>query len=130
MIPIQTAKQSTEEKVILLSNNKIFLTFLSAVAFSTLSCKAEIAPIGCPATLKGHQLKDTELFDGPPENLYEIMPEPGKFLVPYRPPNLWNRYPPATLLCRYRDLDEKITVVLPRSVTVCAFPHYPQVECR
>jgi hypothetical protein len=114
----------------MLSNKKSFLTVVSIIILFWSCCWAEVLPIGCPLMLKGHQLKDTELFDGPPENLYEIMPAPGKFLIPFRPPSLWDRYPPATLLCRYKDLDEKITVVLPRSVTVCEFPHYPQVECR
>ncbi len=87
------------------------------------------ADIGCPPTHNGKNLKDVQLFDGPPENKMEVVPEPGRFVVPYRPRSSWQRFPPSTLGCTYRDSEEVVTVVLPRFVRVCDFVNYPQVRC-
>ncbi len=57
------------------------------------------------------------------------MPEDGRFVVPQTPKELWDRFPASTLGCTYRYSKEMVTVILPRSIQVCEFRHYPKVAC-
>jgi hypothetical protein len=90
---------------------------------------AESTPIGCPLTHDGKPLKDVELFDGPPSNKIEVMPENGRFVVPQTPQSLWQKFPASTLGCTYRGSKDVVTVVLPRYIQVCDFTGGPQVRC-
>ena len=87
------------------------------------------AGVECPATHNGKPLASVELFDGPPSNKIEVIPENGRFVVPYRPRSEWDRFPPSTLGCTYRGSKDMVVIVLPRHVRVCEFPHYPRVQC-
>ena len=58
------------------------------------------------------------------------MPVPGGFNVPQQSRAVWKRYPPYTLGCRYRDIEDIVTVVLPYGIRTCKFAPDPQVECR
>ena len=109
------------------SSDKTFIGTLIAISFWGTS--AGMADIGCPPTHDGKSLEHVELFVGPPTNRDEVRPEDGRFVVPQAPQALWDRYPPSTLGCTYRGSKDMVVVELPRSVRVCEFPHYPQVEC-
>ena len=112
-----------------MSWSKVIACHIGAVLLWGTEPYASAAGIGCPATHDGKPLKDVELFEGDPANKAELMPEPGRFVVPFRPPSDWDRFPPSTLGCTYRGSKDMVVVVLPRSVKVCDFPHYPQVSC-
>jgi hypothetical protein len=87
------------------------------------------ADIGCPPTHDGKPLKDVELFIGPPSDKVELMPERGRFVVPYSPASDWQKYPPATLGCTYIGTTDMVTVVLPREIQACDFTRGVQVNC-
>jgi hypothetical protein len=108
-------------------NPAAYLAF--ALLCGGATADAESAPIGCPPTHDGKPLKDVELFDGPPSNMVEVIPENGRFVVPQTPRSLWQKFPASTLGCTYRGSNEMVTVELPRYIRVCDFPHYPQVRC-
>lgn len=113
-----------------MSSSKRFATYLAAaMLFGGSQANAENAQIGCPPTHDGKPLKDVQLFDGPPENKIEVVPEPGRFVVPQTPRSLWDHFPASTLGCTYSGSKEMVTVVLPRHIRVCEFPNYPQVRC-
>jgi hypothetical protein len=90
-----------------------------AVLLVCIAVQATAAGIGCPPTHDGKPLKSVELFEGPPENKFELMPADGRFDVPQVPRSLWDRYPPFTLGCTYRGSNEMVAVELLRSVRVC-----------
>lgn len=75
----------------------------------------------------GHPLREVGLFYGSPEELGEQIPRDGGWdLNPTMPPAQKN----YTLLCKYRGTSDTLTVVLPRGLSVCEFPHFPRVSCR
>ena len=78
---------------------------------------------------EGKPLKSVELFEGPPADKVEIMPQPGRFVVPQEPRELWDKYPPFTLGCTYVGSKDMVTVVLPREIKVCDFMRGVQVDC-
>ena len=102
-----------------------------ALLFGGVAAHVANAQIGCPPTHDGKPLKDVQLFDGPPSNKIETIPEDGRFVVPHRPRSSWQRFPPSTLGCTYRGSKDMVTVVLPRYVRVCDFldAPSPQVRC-
>jgi hypothetical protein len=114
----------------MLSSKNLVACLVLVWLVASIMANASQADIGCPPTHDGKTLKDVELFDGPPSNKIEVVPENGRFVVPQRPQSLWQRFPASTLGCTYRGSKEMVTVVLPRYIQVCEFPHYPQVECR
>jgi len=89
--------------------------------------RADAAAIGCPPTYEGKPLAGVSLFDGPPTDHADLIPRNGGWDLPGPPrsPHL----PNYTLGCTYRGSKDMVVVVLPRTVKVCEFPHYPQVEC-
>jgi hypothetical protein len=103
--------------------------FAVVLLFSGVAPHAESTQIGCPPMHDGQPLIGVQLFDGDPANKIETVPENGRFVVPRRPPSSWDHFPPSTLGCSYRGTKEMVTVVLPRYIRVCEFPHYPQVRC-
>jgi hypothetical protein len=101
-----------------------------ALLFGGVEAHVASAQIGCPPTHDGRPLKDVELFDGPPSDRAELMPEVGRFVVPQRPKPLSETLPPFTLGCTYRGSKDMLTVVLPRYIRVCDFLlNSPQVRC-
>jgi hypothetical protein len=113
-----------------MSSSKRLAIHLAAVLFfGGLEANAGTAQIGCPPTHDGKPLYNVQLFEGSPENKMEIVPDPGRFVVPQKPRSLWARFPPFTLGCTYLGSKDMVTVVLPRYIRVCEFPHYPQVRC-
>lgn len=83
-----------------------------------------------PPTHDGKVLRDVGLFEGLPENMVELMPEPGRFVVPQTPRALLDRYPPFYLGCRYRGASDLVAVELPRTIKACEITKGPQVQCR
>ena len=81
--------------------------------------------LDCPPDHDGKPLKSVELFEGDPANKIESIPEDGRFVVPEPLPT----DPNYTLGCTYRGSKDMVTVVLPRHIRVCEFPHYPHVHC-
>ncbi len=106
---------------------------LSGLAFwclvASMPASVSLAGIGCPPTYEGKPLKDVELFDGPPVNKIEVMPEIGRFVIPQRPSSMWEKYPPPTLGCTYYGTREIVPMVLPHEFKVCDFTDGPQVSC-
>jgi len=113
----------------MLSSRKSATCLAIAWLAAGITAHAAEPDIGCPPTHDGKPLKAVELFDGSPSNKIEVIPEDGRFIVPQTPKELWGRFPASTLGCTYRNSKEMVTVVLPRYVRICEFPHYPQVEC-
>ena len=107
----------------------LVVRLIAALLVNSAATHATKADIGCPPTHDGKPLKDVQLFDGPPENKIEVVPEPGRFIVPYRPRSSWQRFPPSMLGCTYRGAKDVVTVVLPRNTRVCDFTNGPQVRC-
>ncbi len=94
-----------------------------------MAANALAGEIGCPLTHDGKPLKDVELFEGPPSDKLEIVPRPGRFVVPQPPKELWATLPNYTLGCTYHGSIEIVTVELPRDIRVCEFRGYPKVAC-
>jgi hypothetical protein len=112
-------------------SNNIYkaVLLLGSLAGSAGVCAAA-PPIGCPPMHDGKRLDDVGLFDGPPSDKAELMPEPGRFVVPQLPKASWATSRDFTLGCFYdRARHDLITVVLPRYIRVCDFADGPQVRC-
>lgn len=111
-------------------SRKLAMPLAVALLIGSVGPHAAKAETGCPPVHNGKPLKSVGLFDGPPSDKAELMPEDGRFVVPQRPKPLSEILPNFTLGCTYRGSDEVVTVVLPRSVRVCEFKNYPRVACR
>jgi hypothetical protein len=97
---------------------------------TSAAASAASADLGCPPTHNGKSLEDVGLFDGDPLDRAELMPQPGRFVVPPGPPVPWAKIPNYTLGCFYdRSRKDMVTVILPRSIRVCDFADGPQVQC-
>jgi hypothetical protein len=125
----QATRVLTGESPIMSLSKGLIICIFAALLVSSATTYAADAGIGCPPTHDGKRLKDVQLFEGSPENKIEIVPDPGRFVVPQTPRSLWARFPPFTLGCTYSGSKEMVTVVLPRSVRVCEFTNGPQVRC-
>lgn len=114
-----------------MSLSKLFATLLAVAALiGGARVHAEKAELGCPASHNGKPLKSVGLFDGPPAERVELMPEPGRFVINHGDNPSSEALPNFTLGCTYHGSDELVTVVLPRHIRVCEFRHYPRVACR
>jgi hypothetical protein len=114
----------------MLWSRTLHLVFFVIPLVGGIGVHASHTPIRCPLTHDGKPLRDVGLFEGPPSQKVELMPQPGRFIVPQPPRTLWATLPDYTLGCFYdRSRQDVVTVVLPRSIQICEFPHYPQVEC-
>jgi hypothetical protein len=114
----------------MLLNRTLAARLAAALLVGSMGVHAAQAEIGCPPMHDGRPLKSVELFDGPPSEKAELMPEDGRFIVPQRPKPLSESLPNFTLGCTYRGSKEMVTVVLPRGIRVCEFKNYPRVACR
>jgi hypothetical protein len=117
------------ESSIMSSSRWFAAYFAGALLCGGATAHAGNAGIGCPPTHDGKRLKDVKLFDGLPANKIEVIPEPGRFVVPQTPRSQWQKFPPSMLGCTYADSKDMVAVELPRYIRVCDFPHYPQVKC-
>lgn len=128
-------KSSAAEQV---ANRSVMLrvSWRAGSAFAVLLCCGSInihaarAQVSCPLAHNGKPLNDVGLFEGPPSDQAELMPEPGRFVVPQEPPVPWASLPNYTLGCFYDQArKDVVTVVLPRGVRVCDFEKGVQVVC-
>ncbi len=125
------ALASTKASPTMLSIRRFSIGFVCiALITNTPRANGARAAIGCPALHNGKALKDIGLFEGPPANKVELMPETGRFVIPQIPKSLWSKIPNYTLGCTYRGTDAVVTIVLPRQTQVCKFTNGPQVQCR
>jgi hypothetical protein len=110
--------------------NRALTAGIAAMALiAGTSTYAAAAEIGCPLVHDGQPLESVGLFDGPPSDRVELMPQPGRFVINEGDEPSSRVLPYFTLGCTYRGSKDVITVVLPRHLRVCEFPHYPQVRC-
>jgi hypothetical protein len=102
---------------------------MGATPITAVGLHAEPTGIGCPPTHNGKPLEDVGLFDGPPSEHVELMPQPGRFVINEGDEPSSRTLPNFTLGCTYRGSKEMVTVVLPRHIRVCVFRNYPRVDC-
>jgi hypothetical protein len=111
-------------------SNRLWVVLVSIALFDIARGSVARAGIGCPPTHNDRPLYDVGLFEGPPEDKVESMPEPGRFVVPQVPPEEWTNHQPFTLGCFYdRARKDMVSVVLPRSIRLCDFDGTVQVNC-
>ncbi len=111
------------------SSSRLFLISALVGLLLGTAAHAQSDIIGCPQTHDGKALREVGVFEGRPENILEIMPEPGRFVIPQTPRPLWAQYPPYYLGCRYEGTSQIIPVELPRAITVCDFVKRHNVRC-
>lgn len=112
-----------------LSDGVLPSLILMAVLASS-SAWSQQGVIGCPGTHHGRPLERVGLFLGHPSDHGELMPKPGRFVVP-KPSVGWSGPRSEYALgCFYRGSREVVAVFLPLHISECTFNSWPHVECR
>jgi hypothetical protein len=99
------------------SDHPIRLGLLAAVMLAACAASGRAANLSCPTTLAGHRLGPVSVFDGPPADLADLVPEqPGQ-------EDIWtglaaNKHG-TYLVCHYIETSETRTFELPPDVTRC-----------
>ena len=84
----------------------------------------------CPIALDSKLLALVEVLDGPIGTGQPQAPDRNRWLITPIPRNLWNRYPPYYLICKYQETSETVSVELPRNTRVCEPTKGVNVRCR
>lgn len=134
---IRTSEQSNLENLSLLLlikvssimwSSKFLLITLSLTTFIAETPQVLGSETGCPQRHEGRRLVKVSLFDGPPSNHADLVPEIGGYYHLDNPKSRSFSY--FALGCSYDGLDKIVSVILPHYIRKCEFTNGPQVLCR
>jgi hypothetical protein len=91
-----------------------------------------LAEVRCPALLEGHAYLRASVFDGPPEEQADLVPDDRRGGVDrWQVGSVFETGREPYLVCRYQDTDRAMTFRLQRPVSVCLAPVLPRTAfCR
>lgn len=102
--------------------------YLMAFALASTCISACAAPsISCPATIKdnlhAYPLADASLFDGPPGNLADLMPDTDKemaWTLPLYQKGARDRGESLYFVCHYAKTQKTVTLQVPKIAKKCS----------
>ncbi len=80
------------------------------------------ANVACPSVLHGHSLREIGMFDGPPSQMAELVPDDTAWNTQTKPKVGTEGKPAFYVQCRYRNTAEAITVPVPLDIKRCDLP--------
>ena len=103
-----------------------FCTLLLCLPTFATSTTAVAEKARCPAVKEGAKLSGVSVFDGPPEEQADLVPDisRGRNVVAYavwEVGHIFDEGRHIFLMCRYRDIDDTITVELASKVERCFY---------
>ncbi len=104
---------------------------IAAVLLAACGLPAQAQVIKCPVSQQGHSLTTLGLFDGPPDQLYELVPQDGGWKLGYKAASPYGFF----ISCEYnKSPDDQNPIELnfhvKPNVSACLFQNDTGVVCK